>query len=364
MTDPGTRRTRLRRPLVLAAALALVGLSTPAAVGGATTAPVSRVGASAVDGRIVYVNGDTLQLETSNPDGTAVEQVTDVDGAAQQPVWLPDASRIVFASDMLGSFGIFSIKPDGTGLRTVLHEDGFDDFTPAVTPDGSRALFGRCRPDPPGGCALFSVGLDGTGLTALTSYDPSSLDFWPDVSPDGRQVAFTRFGGGGIAVQTWVMHSDGSHARPLTAPRLEASRPRWFPDSTTLALTVNWAHLQENIITVRANGSHLHRLTKTAWPHNSGFATPSPSGTRILFSNDDAYTDLIGFDQFLMRSDGSGRHRVRSGRFFDNDWGTAPLQSRTAAPAPSTRTSQRAAPPSLGPWARALIPRGAATSRR
>src|SRR4051794_30657329 len=204
MTDPGRRSSHVRRPLVVVAALALVSLSTPAALGG-DAAATGRSGIAGTDGRIVYVNGDTLQLETSNPDGTAVQQVTHVDGAAQQPVWLPDASRIVFASDLRGSFGIFSIKPDGTGLRTVLHEKRFNDFTPAVTPDGRRALFGRCRPDPPGGCALFSVRLDGTGLTALTSYDPSSADFWPDVSPDGRRVAFTRFGAGGITVQTWVM---------------------------------------------------------------------------------------------------------------------------------------------------------------
>src|SRR4051794_10408189 len=172
MTDPGRRSSHVRRPLVVVAALALVSLSTPAALGG-DAAATGRSGIAGTDGRIVYVNGDTLQLETSNPDGTAVQEVTHVDGAAQQPVWTPDASRIVFASNVLGSFGIFSVKADGTDLQTVHHEDDVNDFTPAVTPDGSRALFGRCRPEPPGGCALFSVRLDGTQLTELTPYDPN-----------------------------------------------------------------------------------------------------------------------------------------------------------------------------------------------
>jgi Tol biopolymer transport system component len=300
----------------------------------------------------LYVNFETGQLNTSNPDGTAVVQVTHVpDGVfPQQPRWLPpDYSRIVFVSNLRGDFGLYTINADGTGQHQLFADrPGFNSFTPAPTPDGRRVLFGRCRPDPPGGCALFSVRIDGSGLRALTAYVPDRGDFWPSVAPGGHRVAFTRFGEHGINVQTWVMRLDGTHAHPITPPWLEAARPRWLPDGRHMLVTSYWQHLGENIYRMRADGSHRQRLTTTRFPHNSAAATPSPSGRRIAFSDDRAYPDVIGFDLFVMRSDGSGLHRIRAGRLFDSDWGSAPwLPARASTPrrqlSPALSPRQRAA---------------------
>ncbi|MDX6327442.1 MAG: hypothetical protein QOK15_3796 [Nocardioidaceae bacterium] len=345
-------RGRLAAALVVTLTLAVASVSSSGADAAQTGAAVHArtAGGPQRDGRILYVNFGNGQLDTSNPDGTAVVQVTHTpDLFAQQPRWLPpNDSSIVFVGNRGGAFALYTVNADGTGQhRLFTDRPGFNAFTPAPTSDGRRVLFGRCRPDPPGGCGLFSVRLDGSGLRALTPYVRHGGDFWPSVAPGGHRVAFTRFGGHGINVQTWVMRLDGTHAHPITPPWLEAARPRWLPGGRSLLVTSFWAHQGENIYRMRADGSHRQRLTTTRFPHNSAAATPSPSGRRIAFADDRAYPDLAGIDLFVMRSDGSREHRISSGSFFDPDWGSAPLLPARAS------TPRRRLAPALSPRQRA-----------
>src|SRR5699024_9201349 len=58
----------------------------------------------------------------------------------------------------------------------------------------------------------------------------------PQISPDGKQIVFVR---GSFDIMhdardatLWVIDSDGTDLRPLSAPDVEASSPRWSPDGT------------------------------------------------------------------------------------------------------------------------------------
>src|SRR5207248_7781002 len=109
---------------------------------------------------------------------------------------------------------------------------GFRDFAPGYTPDGSFLVFPRCKPND-GVCAIWEVGIDGTGLHALTKFKEGrreAVDFDPDVSPDGRHVAFSRFGARGVVAQVYVMNADGSRQHAVTPPRVEGVVPSWRPD--------------------------------------------------------------------------------------------------------------------------------------
>jgi Tol biopolymer transport system component len=305
---------------------------------GSLTGPLSAGAASAQsaagppDGRIVY-SGGTGQIYTIDPDGTAAAQLTRLPAGrfALQPVWFPDASRIVFVSNR-GDEGVrlFVMRRDGTHVhRLVGDASGFNDWTPAVTPDGHTIIYSRCRPDPLGGCALFSVRANGTGRRALTQYrrgPDQPLDFWPDVSPDGSTVAFSRFESRGIASQVWLIGIDGSSAHALTPARLEASVPRWMPDGAHLLLTSNFQHLGEQIYRVSADGSGLHPLTHSGFPHNNLQAVPSPSGARIAFVSDRSSSQPFSdSDLLVMRADGRRKRSIAGGNIATPDWGTAPL---------------------------------------
>lgn len=346
---------------VIAIALVPAGASEGASRTTASTAPK--------DGRIVAANLDTGRLETLNPDGSARQVVTPDGEHAFQPVWSPDASRIAFSSDHAGPDPrIYTIKADGTGMQQVIHDpDGYVDNTPTYTPDGKRIVFTRCRPDPPGGCALYSIRPDGTGLHAVTAYDdPDKADFYPDVSPDGARVAFTRFNDHGILCRTWVANIDGSHAHAISAPKLEAGAPAWAPDGRHLFVTLDFSHFGNNIARMRDDGTQVTRLTSARFPHNSLFASVSPSGSRVVYSDDQAYPQLIGSDLIVMKPDGSGKHAIATHtRLFDPDWGTAPLIKTSAAQLradslPST-TARRAVAPG---WATPGHVQASASTRR
>jgi TolB protein len=318
-------------------ALAAAGLSTPTA--SATTPAATSPAAHLRDGRIAYANVDTGGVETVNPDGSDVRPVSPAGEVAIHPSWSPDGSKLAFAGNHAGDdFRLFTVNPDGSGLHMVVDDEaGWSDFEPAYTPDGSTIVYSRCAPDPPGGCVLATVHTDGTGAHDLTR--PGDRTDWdPAVSPSGGRVAFTRFGYRGVIEKVWVMRLDGTHAHAITSARLEAGAQRWLPDGRHLLVTDLFGHLGENIDRIRDDGSGLTRLTHRHWPHNAEFAVPSPSGRRIVYSDDQAYPGVIGADLVVMRANGTGKHAItHDGRLLESDWGTAPLERGSTAPRHSTK---------------------------
>jgi Tol biopolymer transport system component len=294
------------------------------------------------NGRIAFADFGTGQLYSINPDGTGLRQLTHVaaPGVADQPDWSPDGRRIAFSSDLSGEPRLYVMDRDGSRQRLVFSDlSGYADFIPKYTPDGSRLIFARCRDV----CAIYSVRVDGTHLQALTRFKVGineAVDFDPSVAPDGRRIAFVRFNAGGIQAQVYVMRADGSGAHPITPPALEAFAPDWTPDGRHLLVASNCCRLGSAIYRVNPDGSGLTRLTRPQFPHNDILPSASPQGDRVAFSSDRPYPDICCLDLFLMRADGSGLHRVPTGLVGvqEPDWGPAPPD--TAAATPTAAASQ------------------------
>ena len=174
---------------------------------------------------------------------------------------------------------------------------------------------------------------NGQDRHAVTAYNGGDrADFYPDVSPDGARLAFVRFNEAGIIAQVWVARIDGSQAHPITTPQLEAGAPSWTHDGHHLLVTSAFSHYGENIYRVRDDGTQVTKLTSATFPHNSLGATMSPSGSRIVYADDQAYPQVIGADLVVMNPDGSGKHSIATHtRLFDPDWGTAPLVKASTA---------------------------------
>lgn len=361
-------RNRQRGILAAAALVALAGGSavlaptSPAVAAHPATGATSA--ATATDGRIVFNDFETGELYTANPDGTAVVQLTHVgpDAQAGRASWSPDSRRLVFESNLTGELRVYVIRADGTHLHKITTDrPGFADLAPRYAPDGRHVVFARCQPDPPGGCAIYSIRTDGTHRQPITRYHTGvrqAVDFWPDVSPDGRHLAFTRFDYRGITAQVWVARIDGSHAHPVTPVRLEAAISDWSPDGRRLVVTTDITHLGDSIYVVSAFGPGLRRLTHPAFPHNDAFARYSPTGRRIMFASDRGFPNLEGFRLFVMKADGSGVRVVPVGSQEVGlpDWGSAPLLPASAASRGSSastahRPTARAAHRELERWA-------------
>lgn len=326
-------RNLFRRLGLGSAAVLALGLVAPAsggAVGPARPAPVA-----ATDGRLVFNDYGTGQLYTANPDGSSLVQITHLHNtAAFAPRWSPDASHIAYYSFTADGARLYEIAADGSGRRLIADETaGYDDITPGYTPDGQRVVFSRCQPDPPGGCAIYSVAIDGTDRQRITRFDGGDRRAYasaPRVSPGGEWVSFWRYGWRGITFQTWLVRPDGTQAHSITPPRLLGIGANWAPNGRALYLQGGpQSGLGLHIFRVPVTGGRSTQITFTDWPNGDFNPSMSPSGARIAFISDRTHPDLCCQDLYVMNPDGSGQQLIETGLSLPGapNWGTAPLQS-------------------------------------
>lgn len=143
---------------------------------------------------------------------------------------------------------------------------------------------------------IYTMNADGSGATAVTS-GPGN-DVWPDLSPNGRYVAFasSRTGNNEIFV---LDLADGTLTN-VSNNGGDDNWPRWSPNGRQLAFHSN-RDANYNIYVVDVDGSGLHRVTSDAaldqWPDWS------PDGKRLAFrrGNDVYVAEADGEEQNVQR---------------------------------------------------------------
>jgi Tol biopolymer transport system component len=153
------------------------------AVGGSAVAgrPATAIASWSPDGsRVTFVAsvGSPSQMRSGHA-GRAV-YVVDVDGTNAQRItpegqiagaqWSPDGRWLAFSEPDPSLSEVFVVHPDGTRLRAITSSaDGLGSSGPVWSPDGSKLMFTR---NPDGGrfhSQLWTVDVDGSGLTQLTN---------------------------------------------------------------------------------------------------------------------------------------------------------------------------------------------------
>ncbi len=172
------------------------------------------------------------QIAAINADGSNFRELTSGPSNNAFPSLAPDGVRFVYRT-----FG-----PDGEGLR-VMNIDaktittltsGYDNF-PLWSPRGDLIMFSRLEH---GDYEIFTIRPDGTGLRRLTS-SPGN-DAHQGWSPDGTQIVFasSRMGFKDEVIYTdapqpygelFVMKSDGASVQQLTDNQWEDGTPAWQP---------------------------------------------------------------------------------------------------------------------------------------
>ena len=130
------------------------------------------------------------------------------------PRWSPDGRSIAVVHHPLGAMPEIVIVDAVTGRRRVVAAEPRTRFaTPAWRPDGAALVVAAARGDET--FNLFEVAVDGSPLRQLTHTSGGAL--WPDVSPDGRTIAFAGYTTSGYDVFTMPYP-------PFAAPREEGQR--------------------------------------------------------------------------------------------------------------------------------------------
>ena len=337
--SPG-RPGRFRAVAVLAAA-SCVAAALVTAGGAATagavrpTAPhAPRAAARAADGRIAFSQWDLLpgsdlshhsNVYTIRPDGTGLRQLTKVGKAkaAASPSWSPGGARIAYESNQSGDYRIWVMKSDGSGKRRLTNDPDFADLQPDWSPDGTHILFSRCD-DHLGfiaQCDLDVISAAGTGMRRLAGGHWTYVH--GEYSPDGQRIVVSVDRGGFLSA-LWVMRSDGTDLHRITRPSLEAFWPAWSPNGRRIVFSDNCCQFGSNVWTVRPDGTGLTKLTHLHPPVEADFASYSPSGRQIvLHSSGKCPARGICAYFYIMNADGSGLHAVHTGvaNTFLTDWG-------------------------------------------
>jgi Tol biopolymer transport system component len=182
------------------------------------------------------------QIAMINADGTGYHEVTSGVNNNGFPSMAPDGKRFVYRS-----FG-----PDGEGLRIMNLEtraitkltEGYDNF-PLWSPRGDLIMFSRAAE---GDYEIYTIKPDGTGVKRLTfSRGNDAHMAW---SPDGESIvwASSRLGFKDEGTYTdapqpygelFVMRYDGTRVQQLTDNQWEDGTPSWQPANRASSRTAS-----------------------------------------------------------------------------------------------------------------------------
>ncbi|MCI0410546.1 MAG: protein kinase [Acidobacteria bacterium] len=176
------------------------------------------------------MQGKKEDLFVSRSDGSGRRQLTDDAARDRIPRWSPDGKKIAFYSDRSGSYEIWTINPDGSGLTQITDAPGHTLLYPIWSPDGARMSVTDIKGD---ASCLFDPSRP-WGQQARETLPPpeESGQFYPwSWSPDGRKLAGTIYKGAEYNSGVVIYDLQERKYRRLTD---RGSFPVWLADSRRL----------------------------------------------------------------------------------------------------------------------------------
>src|SRR6185369_2845919 len=208
--------------------------------------------------------------------------------------WTPAGDKLIFSSDRAGAISIWRIDAHQKNTSTE----------PELVAGGGNKLKHPSVARRTGEVAYedwqYEINLrdrstaagDGDDSAATISPTADRWNFHPQISPDGRRIAFqsTRSG----SYEIWISDRNGNGARQLTSSRIYKSMARWSPDSKSLAFTIRTTSNEIELVVVDADSSEARRIARgrslmaPSWSHDGTWVR-----TGGLLGNDRGRDDEI-----------------------------------------------------------------------
>jgi len=250
------------------------------------------------------------EIYITNPEAKSKNKITNFSGGNGYSAWSPDGKRIAFYAkyDQRKTWSIHTMNSDGTNRKRLTHADNKWDNSPTWSPDGKKIAFSRAYRDSDnisqkeiwimnadgseltqikslkGGGPYFTqygkivfhsefkgkeseiskTDIDGNNIVQLTDND---ADEWhPEVSPDGKKIAFMSDRDGNFEI--YVMNMDGSNQKRLTNNDVDDWYPSWSPDGSQLMYSSKTDGIRD-IYIMNTDGSSSKKIisngSQAAW---------------------------------------------------------------------------------------------------
>lgn len=167
------------------------------------------------DGRILWLRPGGFAVSRAGGSGFRIVRVA---GDNSTPTLSPDGREIAFRRQWSEhKAAIFVVSANGGRARRVVAPAGGVADKIDWSPDGSRIVFSAPVFGQPGqrSSNVFTIRPDGSGLRQLTQARGGTVNYGADSwSPDGNNIAFVSNRAG--AYQIYVMNVDGTHTTAVT----------------------------------------------------------------------------------------------------------------------------------------------------
>jgi Tol biopolymer transport system component len=189
--------------------------------------------------------------------------------------------------------GLFAVRD---GHENQLTENPAD-AEPSFSPDGRTVAFAREG-------HIYTVRPDGSGEREITK--GTAIDSRPQISPNDHYVLFERRAAQNEPVHLYTVPIGGGATKPLFADTAEDVEARFSTDGSKIVFVRRskaGGRVNDDLYSVRPNGSGLTRLTKTA---NIDEFDPRYFAGGIVFSRGNQSEGAAGFaDIYTMKANGT-----------------------------------------------------------
>ena len=237
--------------------------------------------------------------------------------------WSPDGRTLLFESTLNGKYSIYTIQPDGSGLRHMT-PDTAENSQASWSPDGRRIVFSSDRAG--GGLQIHVMNADGSAATRLTQL-PGGY-YQSSFSPDASWIVFQgRADNRETRDRVYVMKSDGSGLKLVSDTTFGAEGPAWSQDGRTITfrqvpypkrywnemnpVDMTAARSGASVVSVKLDGTGRTPVTvkaDDARPASArdgtipADASPSPDGKMLVYTKQaDGWYGLYVYDTAARR---------------------------------------------------------------
>ncbi len=178
--------------------------------------------------------GGTLAIWRLDRQNGTTKRLTDSPASDVEPFGTPDGKRLLWSSNREGHYEIYSANAEG-GYPGAITHDGVDAEYPSTPEDSSWIIYNSFNPKRRGVWKVRPNGVEDTLLAKGNTY-------WPEVSPNGNYVVYTRVEGPLSRCLEVVSTEGEGHvvftvSLPLThgATSSEIGRGHWMANGRALA---------------------------------------------------------------------------------------------------------------------------------